>query len=142
MPEITHRSGSRPSRLGPYSKRLRRGAIGDSVDGRSALGRFIRDLEAQLIAHCGGSPTVPQRMLIDRMIRLRVQLDLLDAKVGSPDWTPHDSRTYSGMLNAYRLCARDLGPPASARPPTPAEALAAVHAAMAGGMEADDAATA
>ena len=124
-----------PVKLGPYSRRLRRGAIGVSVDGRSALGRFIRDLEAQLVAHCGGSPTVPQRMLIDRMIKLRVQLDLLDEKVGGPGWTPHDARTYGGMLNAYRLCARDLGPPASAKPPTPAEALQRVHDAIAAGAD-------
>jgi hypothetical protein len=96
-------------RLGPYSRRLQRGAIGDLVDGRSALGRFIRHLEAELSAHVGGAPSIAQRLLIDRVIRLHLQLDGLDAKLAGGDWTAHDGRTYGGALNAIRLCLRELG---------------------------------
>lgn len=116
-------------RLGPYSRRLHRGAIGESIDGRSAMGRFIRHLEAELAAHVGGQPSVTQRLLIDRMVKVRLQLDLLDGKLASGEWTPHDSRTYGGLLNAYRLTARELGmQPAAARPLTADEAMAAIHA--------------
>jgi hypothetical protein len=40
---------------GPYSRNLRRGLPGSAGDGRSATARYLRDLQAQLFAHCGGS---------------------------------------------------------------------------------------
>lgn len=114
-------SGNR-GRLGPYSRRLHRGAIGDLFDGRSAQGRFVRHLEAELVAHVGGAPSVTQRLLIDRLIKIRLQLDLFDAKLGAGEWTPHDGRTYGGLLNAFRLTARTLGLiGAAAIPPSPLE---------------------
>lgn len=95
-------------RFGPYSKRLHRGAIGNSTDGRSERGRFIRHLEAELISYVGGEPTIAQRLLIDRTIKIRLQLDLLDDKLVSDNWTAHDQRTYGALLNAQRLCLREL----------------------------------
>lgn len=114
------------TRLGPYSRRLHRGAVGDLYDGRSAEGRFVRDLEAQLIAHVGGTPSITQKLLIDRLIKIRLQLDALDAKLaGAKNWTPHDGRTHGGLMNAFRLTARELGLKATAaKPPTLAEHLA------------------
>ena len=103
---------------GPYSRLLRRGAIGKLADGRSTLGRFIRHLEAELVAHVGGHPTITQRLLIERLIKTHVQLDLLDEKLGRGDWTANDSRTYGGLLSAMRLTTRELGlQPASANEP-------------------------
>jgi hypothetical protein len=101
-------------RLGPYSRKLHRGAIGDCVDGRSAEGRFIRDLEKQLVDHVGGSPTITQRLLIERVIRINIQLGALDQKVASGCWTDHDARTHAGLQNAYRLTMRELGLKAAA----------------------------
>src|SRR5882762_8665884 len=118
---------SRP-KLGPYSRRLRRGAIGGliEIDGRSAEGRFIRHLEAELTAHVGGNPTIVQRLLIERLIKIRCQLDRLDEKLAGGGWTDHDSRTYGGLLNAYRLTARELGLRATAaKTPTLAELMSA-----------------
>lgn len=105
-------------RLGPYSKRLHRGAIGDCVDGRSAEGRFIRDLERQLIDHCGGAPsiTITQKLLIDRVVKIRLQLDALDDKLAAGNWTPHDQRTYGALLNGHRLTLRELSLSPAARP--------------------------
>ena len=117
-------------KIGPYSRRLRRGAIGGliEIDGRSAEGRFIRHLEAELTAHVGGNPTIVQRLLIERLIKIRCQLDRLDEKLAGGGWTDHDSRTYGGLLNAYRLTARELGLKATAvKTPSLAELLA--HAA-------------
>ena len=96
--------------VGPYSRVLNRGAIGDYIDGRSTIGRFCRDLEKQLIKHCGGSPSITQKLLIDRVVRATVQLDTLDKKMMSGDgWTDHDSRTHGGLLNRQRLLLRELG---------------------------------
>jgi hypothetical protein len=99
-------------RLGPYSRALRRGAIGTSIDGRSTFGRYLRDLEAQLVRHCGGplSITITQRLLIDRLIKVTVQLDALDQRLMRSDgWTDHDSRTHGGLINRQRLLLREIG---------------------------------
>lgn len=129
MADIARETNPTRNRLGPYSRKLHRGAIGDAIDGRSALGRFVRSLEAELTAHVGGKPSIVQRLLIDRIIRIRLQLDALDEKLAGGNWTPHDGRTHGGLMNAYRLTMRELGIKAVAdRQPTLAEALAA-HAA-------------
>jgi hypothetical protein len=65
-----------------------------SIDGRSQIGRLARDMERQLADHVGGTPSITQRLLIDRAIKIRLQLDALDAKLAAGDWTGHDSRTY------------------------------------------------
>ena len=97
-------------KVGPYSRVLRRGAIGTLIDGRSTIGRYMRDLEQQLIAHCGGSPSITQRLLVDRLIRTTMQLNNLDQKLMSGDnWTDHDSRTHGGLINRQRLLLRELG---------------------------------
>jgi hypothetical protein len=120
--------------VGPYSRKLRRGAIGASVDGRSAEGRFIRDLERQLVDHVGGEPSVLQRLLIDRLVKVRLQLDALDDKLAAGNWTPHDQRTYGALLNALRLTAREIGlQPAAVKGPNLADYLAAKEAAAAAG---------
>jgi hypothetical protein len=104
-------------RVGPYSRTLRRGAIGATIDGRSTIGRYVRDLEAQLVAHCGGHPSITQRLLIDRAIKTTVQLAALDEKLAAgAGWTDHDSRTHGGLINRQRLLLRELGLKAAAAP--------------------------
>jgi hypothetical protein len=112
--------------LGPYSRVLRRGVIADYIDGRSTLGRFIRDLERQLTQHVGGDPSITQKLLIERLIKIRVQLDLLDKKLARGEWTHLDGRTYAALLNAHRLTARELGLlPVKPKQPSLAEHFAA-----------------
>ena len=90
--------------VGPYSRRLRRGVIGDMVDGRSTIGRFYRDLEAQLVWPCGRAPSIAQWLLIDRLIRTIAQLNALDSKLMSGGaWTDHDSRSHNGLVNRQWL---------------------------------------
>jgi hypothetical protein len=113
---------------------LRRGVLGTiAVDGRSTAGRYLRDLEAQLIAHCGGSPTITQRLLIERVIRTTVQLNALDEKLSASNaWTDHDNRTHGGLINRQRLLLRELGLKGAAEPRVPslgdvAERIIAAH---------------
>jgi hypothetical protein len=128
--QTAQKSTAKHGRVGPYSRTLNRGVIGATVDGRSTLGRLMRTLEAELVAHVGGKPTVTQRMLIDRAVKIRVQLDLLDEKVARGDWTGHDTRTYGGLHNAYRLTVRELGMrPAAEKPMDALTYLAAKRAA-------------
>jgi hypothetical protein len=119
------------AQLGPYSRRLARGSLDDLYDdGRSAGGRYVRALEAELVAHCGGSPTATQRHLIKDAILLRLQIDGLAEKQRTGPWTSHDTVTFSGALRNHRSVLRDLGlSPAAARAPTLAEAMAESRAA-------------
>src|SRR5215472_18429055 len=94
----------------PYSKTLERGAVGSlaGLDGRSKPARLVRQLEAQLFEHLGGDPTVPQRLLIERVCKMKLQLDALEDKLSEGHWSPHDQRTYSGLNNAFRLALTTL----------------------------------
>jgi hypothetical protein len=48
------------------------------------------------VAHCGGTPTITQRLLIDRLVRTTVQLDVLDQKLlAAGGWTDRWRRYYS-----------------------------------------------
>lgn len=106
-------------RIGPYSRVLQRGVIGDIVDGRSRDGRLARHMELELVRHLGGNVSFVQKLLIERLIKIRLQLDSLDDKLTRGEWTPHDSRTYGGLMNAFRLTAREIGlKPAAVPPPT------------------------
>jgi hypothetical protein len=97
------------ARVGPHSRALRRGAVGDQIDGRSREGRFLRAAEAELIAQTGGEPSFGQRILIRRAARAMLRLELLDAKMAVGSWTDHDARTFGGLSNNLRLTLRELG---------------------------------
>ena len=112
-------SSSDRHKVGPYSRKLRRGIISNNIDGRSTLGRFCRDLEAQLVAHVGGRPTIAQKLLIERINKSQVQLDALDEKLQSGRWTGHDQRVYGALLNATRLTLREIGLEAAAATKAP-----------------------
>jgi hypothetical protein len=122
-PRLSTASSPDRRRFGPYSRALRRGVIGSSaIDGRSTEGRYLRDLEAQLIAHCGGSPSITQKLLIERLVRTTIQLNALDEKLAAAgNWTDHDSRTHGGLINRQRLLLRELGLQSA---PPPQESLA------------------
>jgi hypothetical protein len=127
-------NSSRRQRLGPYSKRLERGAFGTGLDGRSPEGRFARQLEVELTAHIGGRPTITQRLLIDRTISIALKLEAFEAKIDSGNWTAHDSRTYAALNNAFRLAlkALDAGRPPRAKAPSLAEVIARDRASKEG----------
>jgi hypothetical protein len=115
--------------VGPYSAVLRRGVIGEAIDGRSTIGRLARDLEAQLVAHVGGNPSVTQRLLIERIVKIKLQLDAFDTKLATGTWQAHDQRTFNALLNAHRLACRELGmAPAPAPQPSLAEITAEIAA--------------
>jgi hypothetical protein len=76
-------------------------------------GRYIRSLEAELLALLPGEATVADRLFIDRLIRVRLQLEGLENKIeaaraGNGTWTDRDVRFYSAAGNQYRLMMREL----------------------------------
>jgi hypothetical protein len=91
------------------SRVLRRGVLGDKLDGRSREGRFLLKVERELIAHCGGKPSFAQRLLIRRACRAMLRLELLDEKLTGGKWSDHDAREFGGLSNSLRLTLRELG---------------------------------
>jgi hypothetical protein len=115
-------------RLGPHSKLLERG----SLDGRSREGRFLRHCEAELAKHVGGKPSIAQRLLISRLARVALRLELFDEKIAAGTLTDHDARVYGALHNSFRLLLREIGMRgAAARATSLAEYLAAKAAAKA-----------
>ena len=111
--------------VGPYSRKLDRGALGVSIDGRSPLGKFVRSLEFELYQYVGGQPDVRERLMIDRVIKTRVQLDLFEEKLETGRWTDTDRRTYGALHNAFRLALRELKPATSKNQPADLESYIA-----------------
>ncbi len=95
--------------LGPNSRAFSRGAISDVIDGRSREGRFLRKTEAELKAHLGASVSPVAQILIRRCAKVLLQLELLDSKMASGDWSEHNGKMYSALSNNLRLTLRELG---------------------------------
>jgi hypothetical protein len=102
-------TGKSHGRLGPHSRTFNRGAIGHSIDGRSREGRFLRAFEAQLSEHIGGKPSIAERMLISRLARIALRLEMFDEKLSAGTLTDHDGRIYGALHNSFRLMLRELG---------------------------------
>lgn len=125
---LTLRSPENRPLRGAYSKPLRRGVLGD-IDGRSKEGRFLRTIEYDLIEQVGGSPSVGQQLLIRRIARAMLMLEILDLKLSNNDgWNQCDAATQGGLNNNVRLCLRELGIKA---PPTRKATLSEYLAAQA-----------
>jgi hypothetical protein len=105
--------------VGPYSRLFHRGVLGENIDGRSKLGRFMRDMETQLAAQCGGKPSLTEKLLIEQLVRVRVQLGLFTEKLARGAWTDLDMRTYSGMLHSFRQLCNQLGVEDKSEKPLP-----------------------
>lgn len=97
---------------------------------------MYRRVVRQLREHVGGKPSAAEELIIARIAWLQLHLAHIDERaMQDGGLSPHATREYLAWANSLARMLALLGPPASAKPPTPAEALAAVHAAM---MEADD----
>ncbi|MEA1649206.1 hypothetical protein UAJ10_09265 [Nitrospirillum sp. BR 11164] len=78
-------------------------------DGRSRNARFLRDIRAELTAHVG-TPTAPQRMLIDLIAATALRLLLLSEKIGT-DAAPceTDHRYWTVYANSLARSLDKLG---------------------------------
>jgi hypothetical protein len=106
--KITLRSPRHAPLKNAYSRALRRGALG-AIDGRSAQGRFLRTVEQDLLEQLGPTPTVSQQLLVRRVARSLLMLEILDVKLASGDWNDCDARTQGGLSNSVRLGLVALG---------------------------------
>jgi hypothetical protein len=103
-------------RPGPYARGVTRGALGSSIDGRSAAGRFLKRVEAELLAEIPGEPSFAQTLLVRRIARGMLSLEEFDHKLSEgKSWTLCDANTMGGIQNSVRLNIRELGIGAAAK---------------------------
>jgi hypothetical protein len=107
--------------LSAKSRVLRRGVLGDRVDGRSREGRFLSKIERELTQQVG-RPSFAQTLLIRRLARAALRLELIDERSLTGTLSDHDGRSFSALSNQVRLLARELGLKAA-----PAEKLPDLH---------------
>ena len=95
------------------------------LDGRTRQAKLMAQIRRDLTAHLGGSPSATQRMVVDRLARVCLRLELFDEKLAGGTMTDHDARAYGALHNSFRLLLRELGMKAAPKPaPTLAEILA------------------
>ena len=98
--------------LGPHSRLLSRGAIGEGVDGRSREGRFLRQAERALLNQIGGEPSFTQHTLIRRAARLMLAAETLDGGLTSGAVINANQAAALGQLNGSLLdVLREIGLP-------------------------------
>jgi hypothetical protein len=99
--------------IAPYSLRFQRGGICNSLDADTSEGRFARELNAHLVKALGREPTIHDQLLIDLVIRLKLQFDAIikrHAKLlaHNKPWMNGDQRMLNMLSNQIRLTLREL----------------------------------
>lgn len=97
-------------------------------------GEMYRRVVRQLRDHVGGNPSAAQELIIARIAWLQLHMAHIDERaMKDGGLSPHATREYLAWANSLSRMLASLGPPASAKPPTPAEALQRLHDAIAAG---------
>jgi hypothetical protein len=109
-------------KLGPHSRPHKL----QLIDGRRAEARRLKEIREELSAHCGGDPTAPQRLLIERVSLLLLRLELFDKQNLAGDMPDSAHRAYLGWVNAATRSLRHLGLEA---PPTRSKSVLELLAA-------------
>ena len=92
--------------IGPYSSPTTLAKL----DGRTREAALMRRVRSELTAHLGGSPTFPQRALIDRAAVLALRIAQIDRKImAGGDLTTIDNNCAIAWHNAYRRTIEALG---------------------------------
>jgi hypothetical protein len=101
------------------------------IDARTTAGRILTKVRSDLIAHCGGTPSVAQKLLIERAAAIALHLARLDAAATASGMPPtgKDAQTYLTYSNSYARLVKALvgvgSKPEGPNEPSLAEAMAA-----------------
>lgn len=80
------------------------------IDGRTHLGKAIALLRRELVDHLGGSPSIVESLLIDRIIAKSIKCFLYERKTLSNPAISYGSRDiYLATANSLRLDIQCLG---------------------------------
>jgi hypothetical protein len=90
----------------PYS----RPHVLTKLDGRTREAQLMQQVREDLTSHCGGNPSVTQRLLIDRASILTLKVAQIDRKILTGEsLTLHDSNYALAWNNALRRTLTALG---------------------------------
>jgi hypothetical protein len=92
-------------RIGVYS----RAPVLRKLDKRTREAGYMAWVERDLTEHCGGNPTVVQRMLIDRAAILSLRLAMADARIIADRLTQLDNLQLIAWQNALTRTLTALG---------------------------------
>src|SRR6267378_3778676 len=110
---MPHHNCARPLRLYSLAERpspTNRQVRGlPRIDGRTRAGRIAKAFRADLIEHCGGSPNIIQREIIERCVFLQLKCSLMDAKICAGRDTEYDSKTYCAWSASLQRSLLKLG---------------------------------
>lgn len=99
----TTKTRYRPLKSGLWAKNLSKG-----VDKRTRIGKWIERLKDELVRHVGGSPTITQKILIERICSKVVRCRLYEAGLFARE--PMGSRDhFLALENGLRLDLQVLG---------------------------------
>jgi hypothetical protein len=79
------------------------------LDRRTKEARLLEEVRADLIRHIGGQPTVTQRHVIERCAWLSLRVALLDRKMATGSFSPHDNREFLACSEALTKLLAKLG---------------------------------
>lgn len=106
MAEIERRPKANRRVIGPYSSA---GAM-SLIDGRTRQALFMQRLRKKLLDHVGGDPTITQRQLIERVVRLSMLVEIFDAKFFKDgELSERDQRQHITYSNALSRTLAKLG---------------------------------
>lgn len=118
MGEMERRPKANRRVIGPYSSA---GAM-SLIDGRTRQALFMQRLRKKLLDQVGGDPSITQRQLIERVVRLSMQVEIFDAKFFKDgclsDCDQRQHLAYSNALSRTlaKLSVNTKSPPKVARP--------------------------
>jgi hypothetical protein len=92
-------------RISPYSP----STMLAKLDGRTKEARLLAKVRDDLIRHVGGQPTVTQRHVIERVAWLSLRCALLDRKMATGSFSPHDNREFLACSGALTRLLTKLG---------------------------------
>jgi hypothetical protein len=103
------------------------------IDNRRVEARIMAKIEADLTRHCGGSPSITQQILINRLAWLGLHLAQLDKKASTAgSLCDGEAKRYLGWSNSFIRGVRHLGLKGAAeRAPTFSDVVAKIAAAKA-----------
>jgi hypothetical protein len=95
--------------FGPHALPIKDGSPLDAyIDPGTREAKFIAAIEAGLLDQLGHPPTFSEQLLVRRISRAALRLELFDKKMEGGRWTDRDARTLSALQNGFRLFLREL----------------------------------
>lgn len=79
-------------------------------DGRKTEGKILQEVRDQLTQHVGGSPSITQRLLIERTAWLVLHISMLDGRaLREGGFSSHATKEYLSWCNTLRRSLVSLG---------------------------------